>query len=68
MLQSAHHVADRKPLDPQVTATIPWASWNGIISLAWRHDDLQQSPEELAALIERAADLISRGLQLQYHS
>ena len=46
-------------LDPQATATILWASWNGIISLAWRHDDLQQSPAELAVLIERAADLVS---------
>jgi len=38
--------------------------WNGIISLAWRHDDLQQSPEQLAELIERAADLVSFGLRL----
>ncbi|WP_313674666.1 TetR/AcrR family transcriptional regulator [Mycolicibacterium sp.] len=52
-------------LDPQSTATILWASWNGIISLAWRHDDLQQSPEELAVLIERAADLVSYGLRLK---
>jgi TetR/AcrR family transcriptional regulator len=51
-------------LDHRATATILWASWNGIISLAWRHDDLHQSPEELAALIERAADLISHGLRL----
>ena len=57
-----------RPLDPQSTATILWASWNGIISLAWRHDDLQQSPEELADLIERAADLISHGLRLEDHS
>ena len=54
-----------RQLDPQATATILWASWNGIISLAWRHDDLQQSPEELAELIERAADLVSHGLRLR---
>jgi hypothetical protein len=54
-----------RQLDPQSTATILWASWNGIISLAWRHDDLQQSPEELAELIERAADLVSYGLRLR---
>lgn len=52
-------------LNPQETATILWASWNGIISLAWRHDELQQNPEELAVLIERAADLVSYGLRLK---
>jgi hypothetical protein len=54
-----------RQLDPPATATILWASWNGIISLAWRHDDLQQSPEQLAELIERAADLVSYGLRLR---
>jgi hypothetical protein len=54
-----------RQLDPQPTATILWASWNGIISLAWRHDDLRQSPEQLAELIERAADLVSYGLRLR---
>jgi len=53
-----------RDLDPQSTATVLWASWNGIISLAWRHDDLRQSPEELAELIARAADLVSYGLRL----
>jgi len=54
-----------RDLDPQSTATVLWASWNGIISLAWRHDDLRQSPEELAELIARAADLVSYGLRLK---
>ena len=54
-----------RQLDSQATATILWASWNGIISLAWRHDDLRQSPERLAQLIERAADLVSYGLRLR---
>ncbi len=53
-----------RPIDPQKTATILWASWNGIISLAWRHDDLRQNPEALAELIEKAADLVSYGLRL----
>lgn len=53
-----------RPVDPQTTATILWASWNGIISLAWRHDDLRRDPEALAELIERAADLVSFGLRL----
>ena len=54
-----------RPLDPQKTATILWASWNGIISLAWRHDDLRQDPEALHELIEGAADLVSFGLRLE---
>jgi AcrR family transcriptional regulator len=54
-----------RQLNPQATATILWASWNGIISLGWRRDELQQSAEELAALIERAADLVSYGLRLK---
>jgi len=54
-----------RQLDPRKTATILWASWNGIISLAWRHDDLRQGPEALADLIEKAADLVSFGLRLR---
>jgi AcrR family transcriptional regulator len=52
-----------RQLDPRKTATILWASWNGIISLAWRHDDLRQDPEALSDLIEKAADLVSFGLR-----
>ena len=54
-----------RPVDPRATATILWASWNGIISLAWRHDDLRQDPGALAELIDRAADLVSYGLRLR---
>lgn len=53
-----------RPLDARKTATILWASWNGIISLAWRHDDLRQDPEALQELIAGAADLVSYGLRL----
>lgn len=53
-----------RELDPRKTATILWASWNGIISLAWRHDDLRQDPDALSELIEKAADLVSYGLRL----
>ena len=52
-----------KPVAPERTATILWASWNGIISLAWRPDDLRRSPEELARLLADAADLVSFGLR-----
>jgi AcrR family transcriptional regulator len=54
-----------RPLDPQQTATLLWASWNGIISLAWRHDDLRQDPDALAELVESANDLVSFGLRLR---
>ena len=54
-----------RKLDPQQTATILWASWNGIISLAWRHDDLRQDPDALAELVRSAADLVSFGLRLR---
>lgn len=54
-----------RELDPQQTATILWAAWNGIISLAWRHDDLRQEPEALAELVGRAADLIIHGLRVR---
>lgn len=54
-----------RQLDPMKTATVLWASWNGIISLAWRHDDLRQDPKGLAELIEKAADLVSYGLRLR---
>ena len=54
-----------RQLDPQKTATILWASWNGIISLAWRHDDLRQDPDGLGELVRSAADLVSYGLRLR---
>ena len=54
-----------RELDPRKTATILWASWNGIISLAWRYDDLRQDRAALAELISRAADLVSFGLRLK---
>ena len=67
MLLAGRGIADGsiRHLDSQSTATILWASWNGIISLAWRHDDLRLSPEQVAELIERAADLVSYGLRLR---
>jgi hypothetical protein len=45
------------------TAAILWASWNGIISLAWRPDALRRDAEELERLLELAADLVGRALQ-----
>ena len=51
-------------VDPRSTATILWASWNGVISLAWRHDELGKDPAELTELLARATDLVSYGLRL----
>ncbi len=52
-----------RPVDPERTATILWASWNGIISLAWRPDELRRTDEDLAGLLQDAAALVSFGLR-----
>jgi len=52
-----------RPVDPRRTATVLWASWNGIISLAWRPDELRQDEEGLEQLLTLAAELFSSGLR-----
>lgn len=52
-----------RPLDAARTATVLWASWNGIISLAWRPDALRRDARELTALIALATDVVDRGLR-----
>jgi AcrR family transcriptional regulator len=52
-----------KRLDARRTATVLWASWNGIISLAWRPDDLRQDGAALEQLVTLAAELMSFGLR-----
>jgi TetR/AcrR family transcriptional regulator len=51
-----------RPLDARRAATVLWASWNGVISLAWRPDDLREDEPALADLLTIAADIVSRGL------
>jgi TetR/AcrR family transcriptional regulator len=51
-----------RDLDPAAVATVLWASWNGIISLAWRPDGLRRSEDELRDLLRVATDAIARGL------
>lgn len=51
-----------RPVDARRAATVLWASWNGVISLAWRPDDLREDEHGLAELLSLAADLVSRGL------
>ena len=52
-----------RPLDARRVATVLWASWNGVISLAWRPDALREDERELARLLALAADMVSRGLR-----
>jgi TetR/AcrR family transcriptional regulator len=52
-----------RPVDARKAATVLWASWNGIISLGWRHDELREDERSLAELLSLAADLVSGGLR-----
>ncbi|WP_435060906.1 TetR/AcrR family transcriptional regulator [Amycolatopsis thermoflava] len=52
-----------RPLDARKAAKVLWASWNGVISLAWRPDELREDEEGLAELLSLAADLVAWGLR-----
>ncbi|MDQ3787755.1 MAG: TetR/AcrR family transcriptional regulator [Actinomycetota bacterium] len=52
-----------RPVDARRAATVLWASWNGVISLAWRPDGLREDEQGLAELLSLAADLVSWGLR-----
>jgi TetR/AcrR family transcriptional regulator len=52
-----------RPVDARRTATVLWASWNGVISLAWRPDELREDADDLADLLSLAANLLSWGLR-----
>ena len=52
-----------RPVDARKTATFLWATFNGVISLAWRPDDLRRSERDLAELLGLAADILGAGLQ-----
>ncbi|WIV55973.1 TetR/AcrR family transcriptional regulator [Amycolatopsis nalaikhensis] len=52
-----------RPLDARKAATVLWASWNGVISLAWRPDELREDEAGLSDLLALAADVVSRGLR-----
>jgi AcrR family transcriptional regulator len=54
-----------RPVDPDRTATVLWAAWNGIISLAWRPDPLRRDEAGLRELLETATDVIANGLRAQ---
>lgn len=52
-----------RPVDARRTATVLWASWNGVISLGWRPDDLREDESGLAQLLRIAADIVGGGLE-----
>jgi TetR/AcrR family transcriptional regulator len=52
-----------RPIDARKAATVLWASWNGVISLAWRADGLRQDEKGLVELLSLAADMVGSGLR-----
>jgi AcrR family transcriptional regulator len=52
-----------RAVDPDRAATVLWAAWNGIISLAWRPDPLRRDEAGLRELLETATDVIASGLR-----
>jgi AcrR family transcriptional regulator len=54
---------DLRAVDPEQVATVLWAAWNGIISLAWRPDPLRRDETRLRELLEAATDVIANGLR-----
>lgn len=55
--------AELRAVDPEQVATVLWAAWNGIISLAWRPDSLRRNKAQLRELLETATDVIADGLR-----
>lgn len=53
--------------DPATVATVLWASWNGIISLGRRPDELRRNTSELRDLLRTATDVIALGLLTGQH-
>lgn len=61
-LRSGMAAGTVRKIDPEATATVLWASWNGVISLGWRPDSLRRSESELRGLLRTATDIIANGL------
>jgi len=62
-LQMAIDAGEARDVDARRVATFLWASWNGVISLAWRPDALRHDERMLRDLLEAATDVIVLGLQ-----
>ncbi len=54
-----------REVDPEETATVLWATWNGIISLAWRPDALRHDEKQLRRLLRSATEIAEIGLLRQ---
>jgi TetR/AcrR family transcriptional regulator len=52
-----------RAVEPRRAATFLWASFNGVISLGWRPDDLREDERGLAELLELATAVIGAGLR-----
>lgn len=61
-LQDGIAAGSIREVDPQETATILWASWNGMISLAWRPDGLRRERPQLEAMLALATEIVMQGL------
>ncbi|MFI1462240.1 WHG domain-containing protein [Nocardia carnea] len=48
--------------DPAAVVTVLWASWNGIISLGRRPDELRRNTSELRDLLRTATDIVALGV------
>jgi AcrR family transcriptional regulator len=49
-------------LDPEVAAIALWRMWDGVVSLAFRPDDLRVAPDDLFALLLTVGAVMERGL------
>jgi hypothetical protein len=49
-------------VEPDLTARVLFASWNGMIGLGLRHDELALDDEQIAALIDQARRIVLNGL------
>ncbi|WP_086827998.1 TetR/AcrR family transcriptional regulator [Allokutzneria sp. NRRL B-24872] len=61
-LREGVEAGELRAVDPQETATVLWATWNGIMSLHWRPDDLRQDEAGLRRLLAAASDVLATGL------
>ncbi|SFQ69495.1 DNA-binding transcriptional regulator, AcrR family [Amycolatopsis arida] len=61
-LRAGIEAGELRAHDPERVATVLWAAWNGIISLAWRPDALRRDEAELRRLLATATDAIANGL------
>jgi TetR/AcrR family transcriptional regulator len=61
-LRRAIAAGEARDVDPDEVATVIWAAWNGIISLAWRPDAHHREEQQLHALLATATDLVARGI------